>query len=257
MLNEKQIDMLESLPKRLPVGYEKKQECWWNDGFKKSASEHYGLGYNYFRKCASKTHGEPVSKLQAKLKAKCKHAHRSFRKAIEECVTSDLLTRHSEDHIYSGYKYKNQYVYVDEQGLIQPLKRCIEDVNDILHKKEVLSKYYPQYLDVARNLWDLRNRKERSDVFEYNHCMFKYIVRYNGLHYYVTNTDLSYEDIVYKYVPRLDATHHTVRENAKKVLCLSKMTVQELEYHGLIDIKENILLQAYRIVGQIKGDSNA
>ena len=103
-----------------------------------------------------------------------------------------------------------------------------------------MKEHYPQYVSIAKTLWNLHLIKTTDKVLEYYHSTFKYIVRYNGLHYYVSNEELDLYDIEYKYVPRLKASHQVVINNALNELQLLKLSVNDLEYHGLIDVKENI-----------------
>ena len=246
MIHQKQIEKFEHLPKREKVGFDRITKSWYEEDFQKSANEYYGLGRIYFVNCGNKHVGKPVQQLIHKLKSNSNYIHnKSFKKAVDDLIYTDLLTDVSNPINSGNYLHRNDWFFVDENNLVQKytdltLVETQGYSNSYHQNRNYFKEYYSQYLSIATTLWQLNLIKEQNKTFEYNCSMFKYIVRYNGLHYYVTNTELSYIDIEYKYIPRLKATHQVVINNALNELQLFKLSVNDLKYHGLIDVKENI-----------------
>lgn len=238
MLTNKQIDKLESLPKRLSVGYEKRHTGWWDDNFKKSANEHYSSGYNYAFKCSKSFVGKPVKELIHTLRHKCKKAHRSFKIAVEGFIKDYLLHRIE----YHNSTCKVSTPYVDEIGNVQIwTKEAISAVSieERFYDPAHFKAQYPQYLHLATNLYWIREVKKQPDILEVEGSTFKHILRHKGLLYYVTNTDLDDYDVKYVQCPRLIATHFKVRERAWEMLKPLKIKSKELEYLDLVDVKES------------------
>ena len=238
MLTNKQIDKLETLPKRLSVGYEKRHTGWWDDSFKKSSSEYYGSGYDYAFKCSESFVGKPVKGLIHTLRHKCKKSHRSFKMAVEDVIKSYLLHRPE----YHSLTRKVSTPYVDELGNVQIWTKETISATSIEENRYSLEHFkvqYPQYLHLATNLYWIREVKNRPEILEVEGSTFKFILRHKGLLYYVTNTELDSYDIKYIYCPRLDASHFKVRERAWEMLKPLKVKSKELEYLGLVDVKES------------------
>lgn len=246
MIHQKQIEKFKQLPKREKVGFDRISKAWYEEDFQKSANEYYGLGKIYFVNCGNKHVGKPAQQLIYKLKSKSNYIHsKSFRRAVDDFIFTDLLSKVNNPRNTGNYKNRNNWFYVDSNNLVQK----ITDLayfntqgysNCYVQNTEFIKEYYPQYVSIAKTLWHLNLIKQTDKVLEYYHSTFKYIVRYNGLHYYVSNEDLDLIDIEYKYVPRLKASHQVVINNALNELQLLKLSVNDLKYHGLIDVKENI-----------------
>lgn len=246
MIHQKQIEKFKQLPKSEKVGLDKKREYWYEDIFQKSANEYYGLGKIYFINCGNKHVGKPVQQLIYKLKANSNYIHnKSFKRSVNDLIQSDLLTVVHDPLNTGNYVNRNSYFYVDENNLVQDIT-TLSFINTryygntYLHDNNFFKENFPEYKDIATNLCRLHCLKEETRCFEYYHSTFKYIVKINGLHYYVTNEELDYIDIEYKYLPRLKATHQIVINNSLRELQLLKLSTNDLKYHGLIDIKENI-----------------
>lgn len=244
MIHQKQIEKFKQLPKREKVGFNLKSKSWYEEDFKKSSNEFFGLGKIYFIKCGNKHVGKPVQQLIYKLKNHSNYIHnKAFKDAIDDCIKSDLLTKVKDPFIKGYNNSDNSFFYVDENNLVQDIFKSYYSkfrFNNYLHDKNYFLINYPQYKDKAETLWRLHCLKIESKCFEYYYSTFKYIVRYNGLHYYVTNEELDYIDIEYKYLPKLKATHQVVINNSLRELQLLKLSTNDLKYHGLVDIKENI-----------------
>lgn len=238
MLTNKQIVKLESLPKRLSVGYEKRYTGRWDDSFKKSANEHYSSGYDYAFKCSHSFVGKPVKELIHTLRHKCKKSHRSFKMAVEVFIKDYLL--HRPEHHSKVCKVSTPYV--DEIGNVQFWTKEAVNASSIEEKCYDPSHFkakYPQYLHLATNLYWIREIKNRPEIVEVEGSTFKLILRHKGLLYYITNTELDSYDVKYTYCPRLDASHFKVRERAWEMLKPLKIGSKELDYLGLVDVKES------------------
>lgn len=231
MIHQKQIEKFENSLYREKVGFNIKCKSWYEEDFNLSANEYWGRGKDYFINCGTKYLGKPVKDLIKKLKSHPNYIHnKAFKRAVDDFIKSDLTTR-------TSCLYSNSVYYVDENNLVQYyIKTC----GNHFHDSTYFKKHYSEYIKIAHDVWRLKFEKENTEVFEYYHSTFKYIVRYNGLHYYVTNEELDYIDIKCKYIPRLTATHQVVINNAKKVLQLLKLSPNDLKYHGLVDIKESV-----------------
>ena len=246
MIHQKQIEKFEHLPKREKVGFDRIIKSWYEEDFQKSANEYYGLGKIYFINCGNKHVGKPVQQLIHKLKSNSNYIHnKSFKKAVDDLIFTDLISRTHDPRIDGDYKNRNDWFYVDSNNLVQKKIDLVyfniqKYSNCYVQSTEYMKEHYPQYVSIAKTLWNLHLIKTTDKVLEYYHSTFKYIVRYNGLHYYVSNEELDLYDIEYKYVPRLKASHQVVINNALNELQLLKLSVNDLKYHGLIDVKENI-----------------
>lgn len=238
MIHQKQIEKFENSLYREKIGFDLKTKSWYEEDFQKSANEYYGLGRIYFIKCGKKYVGKCVSQLIKKLKSNSTYIkNKAFKHSVNDLISSDLLTDLT-DTSFDGYTfYDNSYYYVDENNLVQELS---ENINGSYYNKEYFKEKYLQYCSIASTIYELRFLKNETRVLEYYHSTFKYIIRFKGLHYYVTNETLDYLDLTCKYAPRLTATHQVVINNALSELQLLKLSVSDLKYHGLIDIKENI-----------------
>lgn len=238
MIHQKQIEKFENSLHREKVGFNIKCKSWYEEDFNLSANEYWGRGKGYFINCGTKYLGKPVKDLIKKLRSHPDYMHnKAFKRAVDDFIKSDLTTKTSNSLIVDSFYHSNSYYYVDEDNLVQ---YYIKTYGSYLYDSTYFKKHYFEYLKIARNVWRLKFEKENTKIFEYYHSTFKYIVRYNGLHYYITNEDLDYADILYKYVPRLTATHQVVINNAKKVLQLLKLSPNDLKYHALVDIKESV-----------------
>lgn len=252
MIHQKQIEKFENSLYREKVGFDLKIKSWYEEDFQKSANEWYGRGKIYFIKCGKKFIGKEVSLFLNKLKSNPNYRkNKSFKRAVEDFILSDLSTKTHSILNSGNYNYRNDYYYVDENGLVQDytlldLYSTRYYLNPHIQNSNFIRYNLSQYETIASSLWQLRTLKEETKCFEYYCSTFKYIVRYKGLHYYVTNEELDYIDIQYKYIPRLDATHQVVINNALSTLQLLKLSITDLEYHGLVDIKENICNIIYK-----------
>lgn len=245
MIQQKQLEKFKQLPYRERVGNNRIIKSWYEENFQKSANEYYGLGKIYFVNCGNKHVGKPVQQLMYKLKSNLNYIkNKSFKKAVDDLIYSDLLTNIHNPKCTGNYRNRNDWFYVDEKGLVQDFTKlkCSKYYyyNFYLRNHEYFKELFPQYLSIAQDLYSLHLLKDTNEVLEYYHSTFRYIIRYNGLHYYIINEDLDPYDIRFKYVPRLSATHKVVINNALNILQLLKLSVTDLKYHGLIDIKENI-----------------
>ena len=246
MIHQKQIEKFKQLPNREKVGFNLKTKSWYEDDFQKSANEYYGRGKCYFINCGNKYVGKHVQQLIFKLKSNSDYIHnKSFKKAVDDLIYTDLLTDVSNPINSGNYLHRNDWFFVDENNLVQNINilkyinvRHYENI--YLRDTNYFKQMFPQYVSIANDLWSLNLIKDHNEIFEFYHSTFKYVVRVNGLHYYITNEELSYVDIVHKYIPRLKATHQVVINNSLIALQLLKLSVNDLKYHGLIDIKENV-----------------
>ena len=236
MIHQKQIDKFESQVYREKVGFNIRSKNYYEDTFKKSAHEYYGLGDIFFKRCSEKFIGKPVESLIKKLKAH-PEKHRSFKKAVNELIKSDLLTYSLCDINVCSY-FSNSYVYVDEEGLVRKIQR-FKPLSDFYWNSNYFKKYYPQYLSVASSCSFLLYEKETAKIFEYFDSDFKYILRFKGLHYYVTNTSLDLVELHWKFINKLNSNHQRQVTEALAELNLVKISVSEMEFfRNLIDIKE-------------------
>lgn len=234
LLTEKQIDKLESLPKRRVVGHEIKCRGWWDDSFKKSKEEYWTRGFQYAERLVYKSHGKPAKDVIQKLRKYKGEKHRSFKKGVNTCIEN--LTDNTDVFLQYSPKY-----LVDSRGNIKVLSKAESNFNSYNYTTR-LEIMYPQYSRYYNRIYDLYIDKITDSLLEISGTTFQYIVRVNGLLYYVTNTDLGYYDIQLTLLPRLKASHYNVRFNAKQTLALLKVPVSDLKLFGLIDIKENIVL---------------
>lgn len=247
MLNEKEIDKFESLPKRLRVGHEYKLSYYYDDNFKKSAAEQYHLGGKYFQRCAPKFIDKPAKDLIKTLREKCKKSHRSFKKAVEECIQDDLI-KNDHLHYISSLgrvvigRHCNSAIYVDSKGIVRDLHevlKLVEDKTNILFDRSNFKERYPEYAEISYSLYDLKRQKNTPKLSKLEGGTFPFVLRYQGLMYYVTNTELEYIDINWYIVPKLSHAHYVVRTNAINSLQLLKIDKKEMKYLNLVDIKEN------------------
>lgn len=209
-------------------------ENYYEDKFKKSSAKFSHLAVVVYRRTCLKFIGKPVKSVIASLKNHRHYSYNSsFKSTIDQLIKDELLHKITSD--------SRNYFYVDDNGLIQDAS-LLSDYNHHLYCQKYFKDFYPEYSDIANNLYQLTLLKDFDDAFKYYDTDFKVIVRHKGLHYYVTNPSFSLFDIKWVYLPRLRASHYAVREKAKSDLQLLKVPSSEIKLlEGLKDIHHNFL----------------
>ena len=151
---------LQELPTREKVGFNIRSKSWFEDSYKKSSNDFYCMGMSYYKACAKKYEGKPAHQLIRKLRSSYKHKykHASFKKAIESYINENLLSNNYVD-MYLKDNFVNVNNIVTKNPSIKVNDNYSLFISNILKRRD-------QYLKLEGNI----------------------IIRYKGLHYYVTNT---------------------------------------------------------------------
>ena len=208
ILNANEIKKLEKLESQ-PI-QERMRATWdrddiWRDRFHKSADRMYGLGANYYRRVVKANLGKPVKQVIFQLRNNINYKHKgSFRSAIDINISYELTKTVSADSL----SYCD--VYVDADGLVQ-------DVTN--HPDYPIHTPYPKLPDIP----------ERQKLLEIDG---KYIIRENGIHYYISYTvymnALNVHKISWRWYTPLPVT----AEDRIKI----QLNTSQLKKHGLENI---------------------
>lgn len=237
MIHSKQLEKYENALYKEKVGFNYKITDWYEDHFKKSACNQYGLGYNYYYQCASKAVGQPVEHLITKLQAKCKHAHRSFKKAVNELIKDELKSNRYKLRILTDFN-KN-YFYVDEEGLVQKYL----DLYDTIYKDKqpyyfVSSNRATSYYNssILQGSYDFYKLNKFIDLSKENGTTSVGLL-FEGVYYYVLNNEVNYSDC--RWGVELNYIDKSKTFADLKKLKISPMSKEERKLHGFLNKGEN------------------
>ena len=203
LLDEKIIDSLESLPKRISSKSIYRKADWYDDYFQKSSNEHYGNADKYAEKVLKKNLNKPVQPVIHKLKSHPSYGkNKSFKKAIDNCI-ENLVDR--LDPFYS-------YYYYSENGLIQYHTRVPQYVYSNYRRERFIS--------------DISCVKILNGSGEYD----QYIIRIFGIHYYINQEGYEFFYLLY---PTLQSKHF--KRYSHNITPLSR---QDLEMYDLKNIHD-------------------
>ena len=166
-LSANEIKKLEKL--ELQPLQERMRATWdrddiWRDRFHKSADRMYGIGATYFSRVVKASIGKPVEQVIFQLKQNVNYKHHgSFRSAVNHNIKSELINSVYAEHI----AYHD--VYVDDEGLIQDAKK---------HPSYSTYTPYPKLPDIP----------ERQVLAEVEGGLTNYVIRKNGIYYYISRT---------------------------------------------------------------------
>ena len=208
ILNANEIKKLERLDSQ-PL-QERMKATWdrddiWRDRFHKSADRMYGIGANYYRRVVKANIGKDVKQVISQLKNNTNYKHKAtFKKAVDNNIRYELTHRICADRIM----YCD--VYVDDQGIVR-------DPKD-----------HPDYY-VRPPIPTLPDIPERKKLLEIDG---NYIMRENGIHYYVSQViymnALNVHKITWRwYTPEPVTLKDYVRHQLNKA---------QLKKHGLKNI---------------------
>lgn len=158
----KKLERLESQPLQERMRATWDRDDIWRDRFHKSADRFYGIGATYFTRVVKASIGKPVKQVIFQLRNNPNYKHiRSFKNAVDYSIDYELLNTLDEDRLY-----RND-VYVDANGLIQDIKS---------HPNYSIHTPRPQLPDIP----------ERRKLLEVEGGITNYVVRENGIHYYIS-----------------------------------------------------------------------
>lgn len=157
----KKLERLESQPLQERMKATWDRDDIWRDRFHKSADRMYGLGANYYRKVVKANLGKPVKQVIFQLRNNINYKHKgSFRSAIDTNISYELTKTVTADRLSWCD------VYVDADGLIQDV---------VNHPYYLVHTPYPKLPDIP----------ERQKLLEVEGGLTNYVVRENGIHYYI------------------------------------------------------------------------
>ena len=157
----KKLERLESQPLQERMRATWDRDDIWRDRFRKSADRFYGIGATYFTRVVKASVGKPVKQVIFQLRNNPNYKHiKPFKNAVDQSIDCELLKTLDEDRMSWND------VYVDDNGLIQDIKS---------HPNYPIHTPRPKLPDIP----------ERQKLLELDG---KYIIRENGIHYYVSYT---------------------------------------------------------------------
>lgn len=201
----KKLERLESQPLQERMRATWDRDDIWRDRFHKSADRFYGIGATYFTRVVKASVGKPVKQVIFQLRNNPNYKHiRPFKNAVDHSIDYELLNTFDEDRLSWND------VYVDDNGLIQDVKS---------HPNYPIHTPRPKLPDIP----------ERQKLLEVDG---KYIIRENGIHYYISYTvymnALNAHKISWRWYTPLPIT----AEDRIKV----QLNTSELKKHGLENI---------------------
>lgn len=211
ILNANEIKKLERL-EALPI-QERMKATWdrddiWRDRLHKSADRFYGLGANYYTRVVKASIGKSVKQVIFQLRNNPNYKHiRPFKNAVDHSIEYELINTLDEDRLY-----RND-VYVDDNGIIQSIQS---------HPNYSVHTPYPKLPDIP----------ERQKLLEVEGGLTNYVVRENGIHYYIKYpvymNMLNAHKIGYRWYNPLPVT---VEDHVK-----IQLNTSQLKKHGLENI---------------------
>lgn len=201
----KKLERLESQPLQERMRATWDRDDIWRDRFHKSADRFYGIGATYFTRVVKASVGKPVKQVIFQLRNNPNYKHiRPFKNAVDHSINTELLNTFDEDRLSWND------VYVDDNGLIQDVKS---------HPNYPIHTPRPKLPDIP----------ERQKLLEVDG---KYIIRENGIHYYISYTvymnALNAHKISWRWYNPLPVT----AEDRIKI----QLNTSELKKHGLENI---------------------
>lgn len=160
----KKLERLESQPLQERMRATWDRDDIWRDRFHKSADRFYGIGATYFTRVVKANIGKSVKQVIFQLRNNPNYKHiKPFKNAVDQSIDCELLKTLDEDRMSWND------VYVDDNGLIQDIKS---------HPSYPIHTPRPKLPDIP----------ERQKLLEVEGGVTNYVMRENGIHYYVSHT---------------------------------------------------------------------
>lgn len=204
----KKLEKLESQPLRERMKATWDRDDIWQDRFHKSADRMYGIGATYFTRVVKASIGKSVKQVIFQLRNNPNYKHiKPFKNAVDQSIACELLKTLDEDSMSWND------VYVDDNGLIQDIKS---------HPNYPIHTPRPTLPDIP----------ERKKLLEVEDGVTNYVIRENGIHYYVSYTVYmnalnAHKISWYLYIPLLV----TAKDRIK-----IQLNTSQLKKHGLKNI---------------------
>lgn len=158
----KRLERLEALPLQERMKATWDRDDIWHDRFHKSADRFYGLGANYYTRVVKASIGKPVKQVIFQLRNNPNYKHiKPFKNAVDHNIEYELINTLDADRLY-----RND-VYVDDNGIIQSIKN---------HPNYFVNPPRPILPDIP----------ERQKLSEVEGGLTNYVIRENGIHYYIS-----------------------------------------------------------------------
>lgn len=182
---------------------------FWNDDFKKSACQHYSSGWKYAYAVLRKNFNKPVDGLVYKLRNQTKSKHRSFKMAVEDVIERDLLTNSNWSYI----------AYVDEEGIVRDVET------------------HPSYKNKFTPVLPKPDTKDIKKYLKVENGRTDYIMRVNGIHYFVDESYYQYSLLEEKQKFYSFSYWLKLKENLGKIdLVKFQLNTEQLVKYNLVNL---------------------